>query len=83
MSRNGARDQRRGGRGTVSAGDADGGDCWPTLIALEDRRLMATFTVTNTADSGRRLAARMRSAWRIRPRGPTRSTSTARYSTPR
>ena len=52
MSRNGARDQRRGGRGTVEGRQLQRRRTRPTLMALEDRRLMSTFTVTNTADSG-------------------------------
>src|SRR5271157_3382689 len=50
MSGNRASDQRRGGRGTVEARRRRG--MRPTLMALEDRRLLSTFTVTNTADSG-------------------------------
>ena len=51
MSRNGARDQRNGRQG--HGGPATPAGCtWPTVMALEERRLMATFTVTNTADSG-------------------------------
>ncbi len=52
MSRNGARDQRNGGRGTGRGRELRRRRTWPTVTALEDRRLMATFTVTNTADSG-------------------------------
>jgi hypothetical protein len=52
MSRNGTRDQRRGGRGTVECRQRQRRRTQPTLMALEDRRLLSTFTVTNTADSG-------------------------------
>ena len=52
MGRNGARDQRRGRRGTVDCRQHQRRRTRPTLMALEDRRLMSTFTVTNTADSG-------------------------------
>ncbi|MFI5461218.1 MAG: hypothetical protein ACHRXM_37915, partial [Isosphaerales bacterium] len=50
MGHKSARDQRRGGRGTV-----DGRKRWrmrPTLLALEERTLLSLFTVTNTVDSG-------------------------------
>ena len=50
MSNNLARDQRRGGRGTVEARKRR--RMQPTLMALEDRRLLSTFTVTNNASSG-------------------------------
>jgi fibronectin-binding autotransporter adhesin len=45
-----ARDWRRDGRGTAA-----GRNRWrlrPTLLALEDRRLLSTFTVNNTGDNG-------------------------------
>ena len=45
-----ARDQRRGGRGTVEARQRR--RMRPTLLALEDRRLLSTFTVTSTLDNG-------------------------------
>ena len=44
------RDQRRGGRGTVEARKRR--RMRPTLMALEDRRLLSTFTVTSTLDDG-------------------------------
>ncbi len=50
MSHNQARDQRRGGRGTVEARKRR--RMRPTLMALEDRRLLSTFTVTSTLDNG-------------------------------
>ena len=50
MNRNRASDQRRRGSG------ADGGRgrrrLRPTVMALEDRTLLSTFTVTSTADDG-------------------------------
>ena len=49
MSHNSARDQRRGGRGTV-----EGRKRWrmrPTLMALEDRRLLSTIVVNNPTDT--------------------------------
>ena len=49
MSHNLARDQRRGGRGTVEARKRR--RMRPTLLALEDRRLLSTFTVNNPADT--------------------------------
>ncbi len=52
MSRNGTRDRRSGGRGTVEGRQRPRWRTLPTLMALEDRWLMSTFTVTNTADSG-------------------------------
>src|SRR5580693_7968658 len=52
MSRNGAREQRRCARGTIEGQKRQRWRMRPTLMALEDRRLMSTFTVTNTADSG-------------------------------
>jgi len=45
-----ARDQRRGGRGTVEARQRR--RMRPTLMALEDRRLLSTFTVNSTLDNG-------------------------------
>ena len=50
MSHNGASDQRRSGRGTVEGRQRR--RLRPTLLALEDRRLLSTFTVTNTLDDG-------------------------------
>ena len=50
MSHNKARDQRRGGRRTVEARQRR--RTMPTLLALEDRRLLSTFTVTSTLDNG-------------------------------
>ena len=46
MSYNMASDQRRGGRGTVEARKRR--RLRPTLLALEDRRLLSTFTVNST-----------------------------------
>ena len=46
MSHNVSEDQRRGGRGTVEARKRR--RLRPTLLALEDRRLLSTFTVNNT-----------------------------------
>ena len=50
MSHNLARDQRRGGRGKVEARQRR--RMRPTVLALEDRRLLSTFTVTSTLDNG-------------------------------
>ena len=52
MNRNGARAQRRGGRGIGEGRQLRRRRAWPTVMALEDRSLMSTFTVTNTDDSG-------------------------------
>ena len=46
-----ARDQRTSGRGTIASGERKRRRLQPTLLALEDRRLLATFTVTSAADS--------------------------------
>ena len=50
MSHNLARDQRRGRRGTVEARRRR--RMRPTLMALEDRKLLSTFTVNSTLDDG-------------------------------
>src|ERR1017187_340486 len=50
MSHHGARDQRMSGRETVEARKRR--RMRPTLLALEDRKLLSTFTVTNTLDDG-------------------------------
>ena len=50
MSRNGATDRRRGWRGAIAGRERR--PMRPTVLALEDRRLLSTFTVTDTADSG-------------------------------
>ena len=50
MSHDLARDQRRSGRGTIEGRQRR--RMRPTLMALEDRRLLATFTVNNTLDDG-------------------------------
>jgi hypothetical protein len=50
MSRNVARYGRRGARGTAEARKRR--RMQPTLMALEDRRLLSTFTVTSTLDDG-------------------------------
>ena len=54
MIRNVARDQRSDGRGMLEGRQRQRQRRWmrPTVMALEDRRLLSTFTVTNTADSG-------------------------------
>jgi predicted outer membrane repeat protein len=49
MSHNVARDQRRGGRGTVEARRRR--RLRPTLLALEDRRLLSTIVVNNPTDT--------------------------------
>jgi hypothetical protein len=50
MIYNRASDQRRNGRGTVEARQRR--RMHPTVLALEDRRLLSTFTVTSTLDNG-------------------------------
>ena len=52
MSRNGARNQRRGGLEMIRKRDLRPRRIRPTVMALEDRMLMCTFVVTNNADSG-------------------------------
>ena len=53
MSYNRASDQRSSGRGTVEARKRR--RMQPTLLALEDRRLLSTFIVNNTTDTARRV----------------------------
>ncbi len=50
MSHAGTDDDARGGRGSVAGRHRR--RMRPILLVLEDRRLLSTFTVTNTADSG-------------------------------
>ena len=50
MGHNELRDQRKGGRRTVETRRRR--RMQPTLLALEDRRLLSTFTVTSTLDNG-------------------------------
>ena len=52
MKFNLASDPRRGERGTVEARRRKRWRLRPTLLALEDRRLLSTFTVNSTGDSG-------------------------------
>ncbi len=50
MRHNSARDRRRNGRGTTAVRNR-----WrlrPTLLVLEDRRLLSTWTVNSTGDTG-------------------------------
>src|SRR5215831_16207832 len=47
-----ARRQRIGGRGSVEARKRQRWRLQPTLLALEDRRLLSTFTVNSTGDTG-------------------------------
>src|SRR3954449_1562826 len=47
-----ASDQRRIGRATVEARRRQRRRLRPTLLALEDRKLLSTFTVTSTLDDG-------------------------------
>ena len=46
-----ARDQRRSGRGSVAGRERKRRRLQPTLLALEDLRLLSTFTVTSPTDS--------------------------------
>jgi hypothetical protein len=50
MRSNSAKDQRRGRRGTVEARKRR--RMQPTLLVLEDRRLLSTYTVNSTGDTG-------------------------------
>src|SRR5271169_6111209 len=50
MSHNLASDQRRGWRGTVAGWQRQRWRMRPTLIALEDRRLLSTIVVNNPTD---------------------------------
>ncbi len=43
-------DQRKGGRATIEARKRR--RMQPTVLALEDRKLLSTFTVTSTLDNG-------------------------------
>src|SRR6516164_2476129 len=52
MKYNLASDPRRGGRATVEARKRRRWRLQPTLLALEDRRLLSTFTVNSTGDTG-------------------------------
>src|SRR3954468_1324070 len=45
-------DRRRNGRATVEARRRQRRRMRPTLLALEDRKLLSTFTVTSTLDDG-------------------------------
>src|SRR3954464_1466439 len=47
-----ASDQRKSGRGSVEARRRQRRRLRPTLLALEDRQLLSTFTVNSTADDG-------------------------------
>ena len=51
MSHNEARDQRRCGRGTVEGRQRQRWRMQPTLLALEDRRLLSTIVVNNPTDT--------------------------------
>src|SRR6516162_3993884 len=50
MSHNRTSDERRSGRSTVEARKRRRRRLQPTLLALEDRRLLSTFSVISTAD---------------------------------
>ena len=52
MFHNSARDQGKSGRGTVEPRKRRRWRMRPTVVVLEDRRLLSTFTVTNNASSG-------------------------------
>jgi len=52
MFHNSARDQGKSGRGTVEPRKRRQWRMRPTVVVLEDRRLLSTFTVTNNASSG-------------------------------
>ena len=51
MSRNRARDQRRGGRGTLECQQRKRWQTRPTLMALEERKLLSTIVVNNPTDT--------------------------------
>ncbi len=51
MTYNLASDQRRGRRGTVSGRQRPRWRMQPTLLALEDRRLLSTIVVNNATDT--------------------------------
>ncbi len=57
-----AKDQRRGRRGTVQSRKRRRQRLQPALLALEDRRLLSTFTVTSTADPATLTAGTLRYA---------------------
>jgi hypothetical protein len=52
MNRNGARDQRRGKSGTVAGRRWPRRRIRPTVMALEERTLLSTYTVNSTGDTG-------------------------------
>ena len=52
MFHNSARDQGKSGRGTVEPRKRRRWRLRPTVVVLEDRRLLSTLTVTNNASSG-------------------------------
>src|SRR6516225_4444722 len=52
MRSNLASDPRRGGRGTAAARKRRRWRLQPTVLALENRRLLSTFTVNSTGDTG-------------------------------
>ena len=60
MFHNSARDQRKSGRGTVERRKRRRWRMRPTVVVLEDRRLLSTFTVTNTRDSSGAGSLRLR-----------------------
>ena len=51
MSRTGARVECRGGRGTVEVRRRQWRRMRPTVVALEDRKLLSTFVVNNPTDT--------------------------------
>jgi hypothetical protein len=51
MTRNLARDQRRGGRGTGEGWNRQRRQMRPTLLALAERRLLSTIVVNNPTDT--------------------------------
>ena len=72
----------KSGRGTVEARKRRRWRMRPTVVVLEDRRLLSTFTVNNNASSGASARCPTRSAWRIQPGGRTRSCSSSFFNTP-
>ena len=78
MIHNRVSDQRKSGRGTVEARKRR--RMQPTLLALEDRKLLSTFTVNSTLDDGSAGTLRHEIGQANTTRGPTPSILTRRCS---